>query len=125
MAELAVKICPVAAILSYVAIRCDQPGPFFLKSTNRPLSKEDFLSEVCGLLNTLGVPLDQCASHSFRIGAAMSAALAGVENSTIQLLGWQSAAFHRYIRTPQEELASVAAAMASQGQTSRWGWNAD
>ena len=39
-------------------------------------------------------------------GMAASVALAGVEDSTIQLLGrWQSAAFLQYIRTPQERLA--------------------
>ena len=41
-----------------------------------------------------------CAGHSFRIGAATSAALAEVEDSIVQILGqWQSAAFLRYVRT--------------------------
>ena len=120
------EICPVAALLSYAVIRGTQPGPFFLKSTNRPLLKQAFVTEIRSILSTLGFPADQYAGHSFRIGAATSAALAGVEDSTIQLLGrWQSAAFLRYIRTPQEELASVATAMASQGQTSIRGRDTD
>lgn len=46
-----------------------------------------------------------------------SAALAGVEDSTIQLVGrWQSAAFLKYIRTPQEKIAALSRVLAAQGQ---------
>ena len=53
-------------------------------------------------------PQGDYAGHSFRIGDATSAALAGVEDSTIQALGRrQSAAFLQYIRMPREQLASI------------------
>ena len=110
-------LCPVAAVLGYVAARGDRKGPFFLKSTNRPLLKQEFITEIRRVLVALGLPDHQYAGHSFRIGAATSAALAGVEDSTIQILGrWQSSAFLRYIRTPHERLAAVSIAIASQNR---------
>ena len=110
-------LCPVAAVLSYVAARGDREGPFFLKSTSRALLKQECITEVRKVLVALGLPDHQYAGHSFRIGAATSAALAGVEDSTIQILGrWQSSAFLRYIRTPHERLEAVSIAIASQNR---------
>ena len=40
------EICPVSAVLSYVSVRGGQQGPFFLKSTKRPLLKQDFITEI-------------------------------------------------------------------------------
>ena len=81
-----------------------------------PLTKPTFITELRKILMALGLPDVNYAGHSFRIGAATSAALAGVEDSTIQLLGrWQSAAFLRYVRTPRERLAAVSTTIAAQG----------
>ena len=69
------------------------------------------------VLAALGLPDHQYAGHSFRIGAAMSAAQEGVEDSTIQLLGrWQSSEFLHYIRTTHKRLEAVSSAIASQGR---------
>lgn len=107
-------LCPVTAVLGYVNRRGDRPGPFFLKSSGVPLLKSDFIRSFRDILRLLGLPAEDYAGHSFRIGAATSAALAGVEDSTIQILGrWQSAAFLRYIRTSQEHLATVSRRLAS------------
>lgn len=54
-------------------------------------------------LQVLGLPWDNFAGHSFRIGAATAAAKAGIEDSVIQSLGrWSSAAFLTYIRILRE-----------------------
>ena len=111
------SLCPVAAVLNYVAARGSQQGPFFITSAGRPLTKQQFIAEIRKVLVILGLPDHEYAGHSFRIGAATSAALAGVEDSTIQLLGrWQSAAFLRYIKTPQEALAHVSTTLTAQAQ---------
>ena len=82
-------ICPLAALLSYLAQRGRRPGPLFLFSNGHTLSKNRLMH------------------HSFRIGAATAAAQAGLEDSLIQTLGrWHSAAFQRYIRTPAHQLAA-------------------
>ena len=53
-------------------------------------------------------------SHSFRIGAATSAAQAGIPTSQIKLLGrWRSSAYQRYTRTVIKSAASSLANLAS------------
>ena len=113
------NLCPVAAVLSYAAARGSQSGPFFILSSGNCLTKQNFVSEIRKVLGRLALPDHEYAGHSFRIGAATSAAMAGVEDSTIQLLGrWQSAAFLRYIRTPQDRLAAISATLAAQAHQS-------
>ena len=70
-------LCPVGAVLAYVAARGDRRGPFFLSSSMSPLTKPTFVAELRKILMALGLPDVNYAGHSFRIGAATSAALAG------------------------------------------------
>lgn len=52
----------------------------------------------------------QYARHSFRIGAATTAAAQGVSDAIIQLLSrWHSDSYLRYICTPRHELTHVTA----------------
>eukprot|EP00731_Ephydatia_muelleri_P014515 Em0008g235a len=106
-------ICPIAACLSYVAVRGDQPGPFFVKRDGRPMLKPDFVSELRRALTARGFDSLSFAGHSFRIGAATAAAAAGIEDSTIKALGrWSSDAFLSYIRTPGLQLAATSTSIA-------------
>ena len=101
-------ICPVTAVLDYIRQRRDPPGPFFIRLNKQPVKKAWFVQQVRQVIQSLGLPEQHYAGHSFRIGAATSAALAGIEDSTIQALGrWQSAAFLQYIRLPKEHLACL------------------
>lgn len=101
-------LCPVAAVLAFVANRGSSPGPFFRLADGTPLTKARFVAKVRDALARAGVPQLHYSGHSFRIGAATAAARAGVQDSTIQALGrWSSAAFLRYIRTPREQLAQL------------------
>ena len=86
------------AILLYIELRGARPGAFFLDSSFRLVTKPWFIQKVRELLNSVGAPHLQFAGHSFRIGAATTAAMVGVEDSMIQTLGrWHSAAFLQYI----------------------------
>ena len=107
-------LCPVASVLSYIASRGTEQYPFFLDSQVRPITKTYFIRELRKVISALGLPQQQFTGHSFRIGAATSADMAGVEDSTIQILGrWSSAAFLRYIRTPPVQLAALSVTLAS------------
>ena len=106
-------LCPVTAILKYVEIRGDRSGPFFLDSSHGMLTKSQFIAQVRKILTSIGLPQQDYAGHSFRIGAATTAAAAGVEDSMIQTLGhWHSAVFLQYIRTPKERLAALSDVLA-------------
>ena len=102
------RICPVRAVLAYMAIRPRIPGPLFIHSDGTPLTRPKLVTEVRGALTGDGMDLSRYTGHSFRIGAASSAAQAGVPDSLIQTLGrWRSSAFQWYIRTPTSTLLSV------------------
>ena len=91
-------ICPVAALFRYLALRGSTPGPFCANGS--PLSPSLVNDWLRSILATAGVP-GNYSSHSFRIGAATSAAVAGIPDHVIQTLGrWSSDCCRRYIRLP-------------------------
>ena len=109
------KLCPVASCLAYMACRGPTTGPFFRFQDGTPLTKGLFISKVRDLLSQASLDPSLYAGHSFRIGAATSAALAGLEDSTIRALGrWSSSAFLVYIRTPKAHLAGLSCSLLSQ-----------
>ena len=53
------------------------------------------------------------SGHSFKIGAATTAAQVSTEDSVVKMLGrWESSAYQRYIHTPRDTLAVVSAHLA-------------
>ena len=105
-------LCPVAAVTSYMASRGPKPGPFFQLGSGRTLTKLGFVSELRRALLACGIDQAAYSGHSFRIGAATAAAEAGLQDSTIQMLGrWSSAAFLSYIRTPGSQLAAFTSSL--------------
>ena len=108
------QLCPVSALLQYIELRGDRAGPFFLDSSHNVVTKPRFIDRIREILTAIGLPQHQFAGHSFRIGAATTAAAAGIEDSTIQTLGrWHSAAFLQYIRTLKEQLAAISSTLAT------------
>ena len=107
-------ICPVAAMLAYLASRGSSMGPLFHFADKQPLTKAKFTDHIRQVLREIGLPYQDFAGHSFRIGAATAAAKAGVEDSTIRTLGrWNSSAFLVYIRTPKDNLAQFSRTIAN------------
>ena len=105
-------LCPVTALLAYIETRGSGPGPLFVDSSQARITNPWFIGQFRDVLATAGLPQQEYAGHSFRIGAATTAASVGLEDSTIQLLGrWQNAAFLRYVRTPGTQLATLSASL--------------
>ncbi len=97
----------------YMANRRDGAGPFFMFKNKKPLTKAVFTHKIRGVLQAIGLPYQNFAGHSFRIGAAAAASRAGIEDSTIRMLGrWSSSAFLAYITTPRDQLAALSANLA-------------
>ena len=115
LGETGDELSPVAAVTAYVAHRGASLGAFFRFEDGSPLTKQCFVRLIREALVRAGIPTQGYSGHSFRIGAATTAAEAGLEDSVIQALGrWTSGAFLRYIRTPREMLARHTGALAGR-----------
>ena len=93
-------LCPVAALAWYAHIRGGNGDrkPFFRFASGRPLTRQTLASYLHCLLTALGLRAASFNTHSFRIGAATSAASAGMPGWSIRRLGqWRSSAYHGYI----------------------------
>ena len=102
------NVCPVEAILPYLAIRGKQPGPLFVLADNTMLTRAIFASTLKSILSELDLNAHLYNTHSFWIGAATTANKAGISELHIKALGrWQSDAYQRYIKTPPEQLADL------------------
>ena len=93
-------LCPVAAMLNYLAVRPAVAGPLFIHADGSPLLKSQFVAGVRRALAAANLDPrpSKYSGHSFRIGAATSAAAAGIPDHLIKTLGrWESSAYLTYI----------------------------
>lgn len=108
-------LCPISATLNYLAVRGTEPGLLFTYSDHSPLTKSKFTESFRMLLSQAGLNSCQYAGHSFRVGAASTAAARGIEDSIIQTLGrWKSDAYLTYVRLPPENLAAISTVLSCQ-----------
>ena len=108
------SLCPVAAVLSYLAARGMSDGPLFQFQDGRALTRQRFVYQVREGLRMAGIDQNKYCGHSFRIGAATTAAAKGVEDSIIKTLGrWESIAYLQYIKLPRSQLAGLSGVLVS------------
>ena len=94
--------CPVAAMNHFQRMRGPQAGMFFILPDKRAFTKHAFNAMLARSIAWVGLDASRYKAHSFRIGAATTAALQGIGDDKIQLLGrWRSSAFRKYIRISQ------------------------
>ena len=111
-------LCPVKAVLSFMVARGPGAGPLFAWEDKRFLTREAFVAAVRAALTEAGLVAKDYAGHSFRIGAATTAARQGIQDSLIKTLGrWESAAYTKYIRTAPDTLQGVASRLTSVTRT--------
>ncbi|CAC5420125.1 unnamed protein product [Mytilus coruscus] len=95
-------VCAVFALRNYLKIRPNVAGQLFCHFDGTPITRYQFSGVLKKSLNVLGLSQGKYTSHSFRIGAATSAAMNGLSDSEIQTMGrWKSDSFRSYIRIQQ------------------------
>ena len=111
-------LCPVTAVLTYMIRRGSAPGPLFQFSNGTPLTRSYFVSKVKEALTEAGIDNSCYSGHSFRSGAATTAAEQGIGETTIKTFGrWRSNAYQVYIKTPRAQLAGVSRRLAGVRKT--------
>lgn len=107
------KVCAVCAMKSNLRQQRTVPAtnnntPLFRLSTGCALTRQNLKTFLTTILRLLNIPSDQYSTHSFRIGGATSAAIAGLKDFEIQLLGrWSSDCYKRYIRSPLSTFLAI------------------
>lgn len=99
-------IQPYQSVLAFLHLRNSQAKsphePLFTDESKKPVTRFWFQKHLKCVLQLSGIPANNFSTHSFRIGAATSAAQKGLSNQQIQTLGrWSSEAYQSYIRINQ------------------------
>ena len=115
LGKTAADLCPVRAVLNYLVVRGRRrQGPLFLFADGTYLTRLRLVEALRQALGKAGIDPTKYSGHSFRIGAATTAAKKGMEDSVIKTLGrWRSLAYLDYIRMPREQLASYSRLLCS------------
>lgn len=113
------ELCPVAAVLGFMAARGGSKGPLFMWKDGQFLTRDKFVKCMRAALEEAGYPASKYAGHSFRIGAATTAGRCGIPESLIKTLGrWESTAYMCYMRTSPETLRAVARTLVAPSKGS-------
>ena len=93
------EICPVKAMRDYVQARGSADGDLFVHFGGRPLTRNQFQAVLKKGAGVLGWDIALYSSHSFRIGAATTAAANGWPLQVIMTQGrWRSSVAQKYVR---------------------------
>ena len=92
--------CPLVIMKAFLQRRGPSQGPLFRHQSGQPILRQDFDRALKRALAFNKLDSQAFKGHSFRIGAATSAAAIGLPDSRIRQLGrWKSDAFKKYIRS--------------------------
>ena len=100
-------ICPVAALVKYIWVRGSDPGPLFLCEDKSPLTRDKLNRRLQKILKACNIQT-KFTLHSFRVGAATTAASLGFPEYMIKALGrWSSDAYKVYVNLPLDRLSAA------------------
>ena len=119
-------LCPVTALTTLLSSHPTSSGPLFTFRDGSYLTRRR-LNRILQLALPSPVASQQrTSSHSFRIGAATTAAAAGYPRWLIQRLGrWNSDCFRIYLQVPDSTISNVAQNMNRTLDTSDDTWDPD
>ena len=108
-------LCPVLALKKFLPFHATRSGPLFTWKDGRYLTRSGLASILAKIKPQ---HISSMTSHSFRIGAATTAAAAGYPRWLIQALGrWSSNCYRDYIRIPHNTLQNVSISLAKNHHT--------
>ena len=98
------QYCPYAYMTKFIKLRqvsgAEAGDPLFLDSSGNCLYRDSFIKVIKQGITFIGLDPQLYNGHSFRIGAASTAASQGIPDHLIQTMGrWSSDSYLRYIRT--------------------------
>ena len=103
------SLCPVTALHRFMNVHPTKEGPLFTFHNGRFLTRNDLMGYLKRFLPS---DVANISTHSFRIGAATTAARVGHPKWLIQSLGrWTSDCFQEYIRIPDDTIKLVSSSM--------------
>ena len=108
------SICPVHALERHLSRANVRKAPLFCIRNGSFLTRNRVFKTIKAALRSNCIDTCQYSSHSFGIGAASTAAAAGIYDSLIRLLGrWCRYHFNTYIRITKSKLYKVPKKLAS------------
>ena len=113
------NVCAVATRRDFLLQTPDSSpqSPMFQFKNGTPLSQRTLASNLHTILDLCGLQPNNYNTHSFRIGAATTAAAAGLPAWLIKILGrWRSDSYERYIHLPQATILPVPTTMVAYHQ---------
>ena len=116
------SVCRVRALEKHLKSCQDSSKPLFMFSDQTYLTRSSLSDTLQSLLQETRHK-GYYTSHSFRIGAASTAAAADLPDWLIKVLGrWSSDCYQHYIRTPANVIDSVSRKLASTVHVHSHGW---
>ena len=92
-------VCPILRLKAYLGVSPPKEGPLFVHLNGKAVTRYQFQAVLKKAVAYLGWQTTGFSTHSFRIGAATTAAANGTPQAVIMRLGrWKSAAMGSYIR---------------------------
>ena len=112
IAATTTSTCPASALTKYFAtFYLAQKRPLFTFADGSCLTRQSLTEHLRTLLTSVGHDATAFASHSFRIGAATTAATAGLPDWLIQALGrWSSSCYTTHTHSAAHHRFSIQAA---------------